>query len=49
VESVSTLAWNTQAEGDGARLRTVRELEFSKGDNAEVLLFDLRAHELHHH
>ncbi len=37
------------AEGDGARLRTVRELEFGEGDNAEVLLFDLRAHELHDH
>jgi quercetin 2,3-dioxygenase len=37
------------SEGDGARLRKVRELEFGEGDNAEVLLFDLRAHELHYH
>ncbi|HEY8329899.1 MAG TPA: pirin family protein [Pseudomonas sp.] len=32
--------------GDGARLRNVREIDFSAGDNAEVLLFDLRPNEL---
>ena len=35
------------SEGDGARLRGVRELDFSQGDQAEVLVFDLRPHELH--
>jgi hypothetical protein len=33
-------------EGDGARLRTVRDLHFGRGDSAEVLLFDLRPNEL---
>ncbi len=33
------------AEGDGARLRGVHEIEFSAGEQAEVLLFDLRPHE----
>ncbi|MCQ4347019.1 pirin family protein [Pseudomonas stutzeri] len=32
--------------GDGARLRDVREIDFSAGENAEVLLFDLRPTEL---
>ncbi|SFP41970.1 hypothetical protein SAMN05216229_102215 [Geopseudomonas sagittaria] len=32
--------------GDGARLRNVREIDFSAGDDAEVLLFDLRPVEL---
>lgn len=32
--------------GDGARLRNVREIDFSAGENAEVLLFDLRPNEL---
>lgn len=32
--------------GDGARLRDVREIDFSAGDDAEVLLFDLRPVEL---
>lgn len=32
--------------GDGARLRNVREIDFSAGDDAEVLLFDLRPREL---
>ena len=32
--------------GDGARLRNVREIDFSAGDDAEVLLFDLRPTEL---
>lgn len=32
--------------GDGARLRHVREIDFSEGDDAEVLLFDLRPLEL---
>lgn len=31
--------------GDGARLRRVREIEFAEGEQAEVLLFDLRPHE----
>ena len=29
-------------EGDGARIRTERELSFSDGHDAEVLVFDLR-------
>ncbi|WP_295442140.1 pirin family protein [uncultured Thiodictyon sp.] len=33
------------AEGDGARLRQVRALDFSQGEDAEVLLFDLRPNE----
>jgi len=32
--------------GDGARLRNVQEIDFSEGEQAEVLLFDLRPHEL---
>ena len=32
--------------GDGARLRNVRDIDFSAGDDAEVLLFDLRPVEL---
>ena len=32
--------------GDGARLRHVQEIDFSEGEQAEVLLFDLRPHEL---
>jgi redox-sensitive bicupin YhaK (pirin superfamily) len=36
-------------EGDGARLRAVRELAFAKGRAAEVLLFDLRPIELPSH
>lgn len=32
--------------GDGARLRNVQEIEFSGGQQAEVLLFDLRPVEL---
>ena len=32
-------------EGDGARIRDVRRLEFAKGDQAEVLVFDLRPRE----
>ncbi|MDG4551861.1 MAG: pirin family protein [Candidatus Contendobacter sp.] len=32
--------------GDGARLRNARDIDFSNGDNAEVLLFDLRPNEL---
>ncbi len=32
--------------GDGARLRNVREIDFSGGEDAEVLLFDLRPREL---
>lgn len=33
-------------EGDGVRLRDVTELRFSEGENAEVLVFDLRPNEL---
>lgn len=33
-------------EGDGARLRRVREISFGQGENAEVLVFDLRPVEL---
>jgi redox-sensitive bicupin YhaK (pirin superfamily) len=33
-------------EGDGARIRGERRLEFAKGDQAEVLVFDLRPHEM---
>jgi redox-sensitive bicupin YhaK (pirin superfamily) len=33
-------------EGDGVRLRNVRDLEFGHGTAAEVLLFDLRPNEL---
>lgn len=32
--------------GDGARLRHAERIEFSRGDAAEVLLFDLRPNEL---
>ena len=32
--------------GDGARLRRVREISFGQGENAEVLVFDLRPVEL---
>ena len=33
-------------EGDGARVRNERRLGFAKGDGAEVLVFDLRPHEM---
>lgn len=33
-------------EGDGVRLRQEQLIELSKGQNAEVLVFDLRPHEL---
>lgn len=33
-------------EGDGARVREAGELEFSQGDAAEVLVFDLRPNEV---
>ena len=32
--------------GDGARLRNAQRIEFSQGDQAEVLVFDLRPNEL---
>ncbi len=35
--------------GDGARLRNVGEIDLSAGKSAEVLLFDLRPHELPGH
>jgi quercetin 2,3-dioxygenase len=34
------------AEGDGARIRDERKLAFSAGDDAEVLVFDLRNNEV---
>jgi len=34
--------------GDGARVRNEASLTFSEGDNAEVLLFDLRPIEVNH-
>ena len=34
------------SEGDGARIRNAHALLFAKGDNAEVLVFDLRPNEL---
>ncbi|MNF10198.1 hypothetical protein D3C80_2110670 [compost metagenome] len=34
------------SEGDGARIRDAGALRFAKGDNAEVLVFDLRPNEL---
>lgn len=33
-------------EGDGARLRSEKTLRFSKGQDAEVLVFDLRPHDV---
>ncbi|MBB1600325.1 pirin family protein [Variovorax sp. UMC13] len=33
-------------EGDGARIRGEKQLRFAKGEQAEVLVFDLRPHEL---
>lgn len=33
-------------EGDGARVRDERQIRVSQGDDAEVLVFDLRPHEL---
>lgn len=34
------------SEGDGARIRQAGALQFAKGENAEVLVFDLRPNEL---
>ncbi|MCD2512038.1 pirin family protein [Comamonas endophytica] len=34
------------SEGDGARIRNAPALRFGKGENAEVLVFDLRPNEL---
>ena len=34
------------SEGDGARIRNAGALRFGQGDNAEVLVFDLRPNEL---
>ena len=36
----------TFREGDGARIRNETQLKFSNGDEAEILVFDLRAREL---
>ncbi len=33
-------------EGDGARIRNAGDLHFAKGEDAEVLVFDLRPNEL---
>jgi quercetin 2,3-dioxygenase len=33
------------ATGDGARIRNEERITFEQGKEAEVLLFDLRAHE----
>ncbi|MGE8472267.1 MAG: quercetin 2,3-dioxygenase, partial [Paraburkholderia hospita] len=33
-------------EGDGARIRNERRLEFTEGQDAEVLVFDLRNNEV---
>lgn len=35
--------------GDAVKLRNARELEFARGDKAEVLLFDLRPNETPHY
>lgn len=35
-------------EGDGVRIRHTRRLSLTQGQNAEVLVFDLRSHELPH-
>ncbi|THG81786.1 pirin family protein [Pseudomonas sp. A-1] len=43
---VLTVNGRRLAAGDGARLRDVRAIDFGAGENAEVLLFDLRPHEL---
>ncbi|MNU02535.1 Quercetin 2,3-dioxygenase [compost metagenome] len=34
------------SEGDGARIREPKELRFADGEQAEVLVFDLRPNEL---
>lgn len=46
-----TLEVNGQrlSAGDAARLRTVREIHFARGEQAEVLLFDLQAKETPHY
>jgi len=35
-------------EGDGARVRNESALQFANGDDAEVLVFDLRPLEVNH-
>jgi hypothetical protein len=37
------------AAGDAVKLRNVREIVFGKGEQAEVLLFDLRPNETPHY
>lgn len=46
-----TLEVNGQrlAAGDAVKLRNVREINFAKGEQAEVLLFDLRPNETPHY
>lgn len=41
-----TVNGQTLAEGDGVRIRNAQELHFSRGNEAEVLVFDLRPKEL---
>ena len=41
-----TVNGQRMSAGDGARLRDVQEIDFSQGEQAEVLLFDLRPNEL---
>ena len=41
-----TLNGQVLVEGDGVRVRNERTLTLSQGDDAEVLVFDLRPHEL---
>ena len=41
-----TLNGQKLVEGDGVRVRNERTLALTEGDNAEVLVFDLRPHEL---
>lgn len=41
-----TLNGQKLVEGDGVRVRNERTLALTDGDNAEVLVFDLRPHEL---
>ncbi|WP_455231282.1 pirin family protein [Geopseudomonas aromaticivorans] len=46
VRGALTVNGQRLSAGDGARLRNVREIDFSAGEDAEVLLFDLRPNEL---
>ncbi len=46
VRGALTVNGQRLSAGDGVRLRNVREIDFSAGEDAEVLLFDLRPNEL---